>query len=84
MKRSKSPTSESRALARPRRRSRLLRDIKGGTDFVEKLILIGFFAIAVVVGVQYIAGKANSKFQGQGDYIEGSIPQAPAAGEGGG
>ncbi len=56
----------------------LLRSTRGGTEFIEKVIMIGLFALVAAVGVSYIADKVTDKFTEQGDSIEsdvhGSIP----------
>ena len=56
----------------------LLRSTRGGTEFIEKVIMIGLFALVAAVGVSYIADKVTNKFTEQGDSIEsdvhGSIP----------
>lgn len=61
---------------KPRRS--LLRSTRGGTEFIEKVIMIGLFALVAAVGVSYIADKVTDKFTEQGDSIEsdvhGSIP----------
>ncbi len=56
----------------------LVRNKRGGTEFIEKVIMIGLFALVAAVGVSYIAEKVGHKFTEQGDTIEadvhGSIP----------
>lgn len=65
----------------PRPRSSLLRNVRGGTEFIEKVIMIGLFALVAAIGVSYIASKVTDKFTEQGDSIEtdvhGSIPSSP-------
>jgi Flp pilus assembly pilin Flp len=64
---------------RPDRKLSLIRDKRGGTDFVEKLILIGFFALAVIAGVKMLGEKATEKFQEQSESVE-QIPGGPTGG----
>jgi len=68
------------ALARPKKKS-LLRGKRGGTEFIEKVILIGLFALVAAVGVVYISQKVTKKFSEQGTTIEndvhGDIPSSP-------
>ena len=62
----------------PKAKKSLLRSTRGGTEFIEKIIMIGLFALVAAVGVSYIADKVTDKFTEQGDSIEsdvhGSIP----------
>lgn len=55
----------------------LLSDRRGGTEFIEKLILIGLFAFVVFLGIRYIAGSVNTKLTDQGDTVETEIPGSP-------
>lgn len=68
------------ALARPEKKS-LLKSKRGGTEFIEKVILIGLFALVAAVGVVYISQKVTKKFADQGNTIEsdvhGEIPASP-------
>jgi hypothetical protein len=58
---------------------KLLADPRGGTEFIEKLILIGLFAFVVFLGIRYIAGSVNNKLTDQGDTVE-TIPGGPPTG----
>ncbi len=62
------------------RRPKLLSNQRGGTEFIEKLILIGLFAFVVFLGVRYIAGSVNHKLTDQGDTVETGIPGGPPSG----
>lgn len=48
----------------------LIDNQRGGTEFIEKLILIGLFAFVVFLGIRYLAGTVNSKLTDQGDTVE--------------
>jgi hypothetical protein len=48
----------------------LIEDQRGGTEFIEKLILIGLFAFVVFLGIRYLAGTVNNKLTDQGDTVE--------------
>lgn len=60
------------ALVRPAKKS-LLRSRRGGTEFIEKVILIGLFALVAAVGVVYISQKVTKKFSEQGNTIESDV-----------
>jgi len=51
----------------------LVRNKRGGTEFIEKVIMIGLFALVCAVGVSYIAEKVGHKFTEQGDTIESDV-----------
>lgn len=60
------------APARPAKKS-LFRSRRGGTEFIEKVILIGLFALVAAVGVVYISQKVTKKFSEQGNTIESDV-----------
>jgi len=66
--------------ARTGKRS-LLDDRTGGTEFIEKIIMIGLFALVAALGVMFIGEKVTKKFTDQGNSIEteihSGIPSAP-------
>ena len=74
--------TQSKALvpARDAKKS-LLRNKKGGTEFIEKIIMIGLFALVAALGVMFIGEKVTKKFTDQGNSIEteihSGIPAAP-------
>jgi len=72
--------TETKALAKRNDKS-LLEDKKGGTEFIEKIIMIGLFALVAALGVMFIGEKVTKKFTDQGNSIEsdvhGEIPAAP-------
>lgn len=49
----------------------LLRDKKGGTDFVELLIMIALICFVVIAGVQAFGGSVLSKFTEQAGDVAG-------------
>jgi Flp pilus assembly pilin Flp len=59
----------------PKKR-RLFKNEKGGTDFVELLILIGFIAIAAIVAVTQFGDSIETKFGDQAGAVDG-INSAP-------
>ena len=74
--------TECTELATQREESKsLLRDKKGGTEFIEKIIMIGLFALVAALGVMFIGEKVTKKFTDQGNSIEtevhSGIPAAP-------
>jgi hypothetical protein len=62
--------ARKRRAADRRHRSSLVAGCRGGTEFIEKLILIGLFAVVLMIAVRYIAGSVHRKFMEQGDTIE--------------
>jgi hypothetical protein len=70
--REKKKNTKARALARPQKKS-LLRSKRGGTEFIEKVIMIGLFALVAAVGVTYISQKVTGKFAEQGNAIESEV-----------
>ena len=57
----------------------LIAERRGGTEFIDKVILIGLFAMVVLLGVRYVAVSVHRKFMEQGDSIE-ELPAGPSAG----
>ena len=56
----------------------ILQDNRGGTDFLEKIIMIAFVAFVVLLGVKYFGKKLKAKFTEQADSVEaipGGSPQ---------
>jgi len=77
--RAKQPDNQTKALTRAEKKS-LLRSKRGGTEFIEKIILIGLFALVAAVGVIYISQKVTKKFSEQGSTIENDVPsEIPAS-----
>ena len=40
-----------------------------GASFIEKLIIIGLFALVVAAGINFVGGKANEKLNAQGESV---------------
>jgi len=51
----------------------ILKDDRGGTDFLEKVILIAFVAFVVLLGVKYFGKKLKAKVEQQADTVENDI-----------
>ncbi len=54
-----------------RRNKKLSRDEKGGTDFVELLIMIALICFVVIAGVQAFGGSVLNKFTEQSGNVDG-------------
>ena len=54
-----------------RQRARLLRDEKGGTDFVELLIMVALIAFVVIAGVQTFGQSVLNQFNNQASSVDG-------------
>ncbi len=52
-------------------KKRLFKNEKGGTDFVELLILIGFIAIAAIVAVTAFGDSIEAKFGDEAGAVDG-------------
>ena len=57
-------------VTRKRTRS-LVKDQKGGTDFVELLIMVALIAFVVIAGVQTFGQSVMNKFTEQGGNVDG-------------
>jgi Flp pilus assembly pilin Flp len=47
----------------------LWRDVRGGTNFVEKVVLIALFVFAVALGVSRLSSSVETKFEDQGNTV---------------
>ncbi len=57
---------------RPRaRRKSLRKDQRGGTDFVELLIMVALIAFVVIAGVQTFGESVMNKFTEQSGNVDG-------------
>ena len=54
-----------------KQRARLLKDQKGGTDFVELLIMVALIAFVVIAGVQTFGESVLNKFDEQSGDVDG-------------
>ena len=54
-------------------KTNILNDDRGGTDFLEKIIMIAFVAFVVLLGVKYLGKKVKGKFMEQGNSVQSSI-----------
>jgi Flp pilus assembly pilin Flp len=54
-----------------RRTRKLSRDEKGGTDFVELLIMVALIAFVVIAGVQTFGQSVMNKFTEQSGSVDG-------------
>lgn len=54
-----------------RQRQRLLRDQKGGTDFIELLIMVALIAFVVIAGVQTFGSSVLNKFTEESGNVDG-------------
>jgi Flp pilus assembly pilin Flp len=54
-----------------RKRRSLARDQKGGTDFVELLIMVALIAFVVIAGVQTFGQSVMDKFTEQSGNVDG-------------
>jgi len=52
----------------------LIRNQQGGSEFVEKLIVIALFAFVALVGVKFLGQRVLDKFNQQGNTVESAIP----------
>ena len=66
-------TKKDKKASKRKDKKSLVRNKKGGTEFIEKVIMIGLFALVAAVGVSYIAEKVGHKFTEQGDTIEADV-----------
>jgi Flp pilus assembly pilin Flp len=57
---------------KPTRKTKSLRrDEKGGTDFVELLIMVALIAFVVIAGVQTFGSSVMNKFTEQSGNVDG-------------
>ncbi len=54
-----------------RKNKKLLKNEKGGTDFVELLIMIALICFVVIAGVQAFGGSVLNKFTEQAGNVNG-------------
>lgn len=52
-------------------KKKLLKDEKGGTDFVELLIMVALIAFVVIAGVQTFGESVLNKFDEQSADVDG-------------
>jgi Flp pilus assembly pilin Flp len=52
-------------------KKKLLRDERGGTDFVELLIMVALIAFVVIAGVQTFGQSVMNKFTEQSGNVDG-------------
>ena len=54
-----------------KKKPNLLADQKGGTDFVELLIMVALIAFVVIAGVQVFGDSVMAKFEEQAGNVDG-------------
>ncbi len=60
-------------------RQSLAKDERGGTEFIEKLIMIAFIAFVVLWGAKYFGKSVKDKYKSQADSITNEIPSSPSS-----
>jgi hypothetical protein len=75
-------SSRKKSSEQPKSRS-LVKNVRGGTDFIEKVVLIALFVFAAAAGVTLIGESVLQKFTQQGTSI-GGLEGTIAGGGGGG